>query len=270
MQISTIRKQKIVNFRYYSHVLNIIAFQISLILLLAFLEKRIEKCLDCCDGRPGLIMYGHAHMYFIHMYIHSLSIIKLVYQFYVSLDARCTVSACISILLLPLVLTGLCFRPINLLDDFEHRWSYAVSFGAITNTIVLLFLRGSAISEDNSTAVNGTADPAPTQIRIRCFVLASLFYGQWLVLDSNFDVRFDVNGIRTDMLYSCIVVSLGLAFSLEVCIAFWPFFACLVTRFKLVGSLIGVCYGSLWCVTLALLVARIECLLNHHDVCKKN
>ena len=65
----------------------------------------------------------------------------------------------------------------------------------------------------------------------------------------------------------CIVVSLGLAFSLEVCIAFWPFFACLVTRFKLVGSLIGVCYGSLWCVALQLLVTIV---LTYVHVCKKN
>ncbi|ELT92355.1 hypothetical protein CAPTEDRAFT_220731 [Capitella teleta] len=73
-------------------------FAILLAIIYGFLERRTTKHLDCCNGRPAIVV------------------------------------------------------PINLLDDFHHRWIYACAFGAITNTIVVIFFgAGTYITFPEST-----------------------------------------------------------------------------------------------------------------------
>ena len=47
-------------------------------------------------------------------------------------------------------------RSVNLLDDFDKRWSYACAFGAITNTILFLFTGGQYMDFDGPTWSKGT------------------------------------------------------------------------------------------------------------------
>ena len=48
-------------------------------------------------------------------------------------------------------------RPVNLLDEFEHRWSYAIAFGAITNTLVDILVGGQYLDQNFSPIVTGTS-----------------------------------------------------------------------------------------------------------------
>ena len=42
-----------------------------------------------------------------------------------------------------------------MLDDYRHRWGYAVGFGSITNTIVFLFTGGQYMDFEGGTVVKG-------------------------------------------------------------------------------------------------------------------
>ena len=136
------------------------------------------------------------------------------------------------------------------MDDFENRWSYAVCFGAITSTIVLLFLRGSTLSENNyNTAINGEKS-RENQFEMKKKLLKQKHDFWDLQIEFENETTQKSACERLCLLrFFCVSVSLGLAFSFEVCIAFWPFFGCLITHHKFIGALIGLCYGSFWYVS---------------------
>ena len=47
------------------------------------------------------------------------------------------------------------YSPVNLLDEFEHRWSYAIAFGAITTTILDILTGGQYLDLDLSPIGTG-------------------------------------------------------------------------------------------------------------------
>ena len=64
------------------------------------------------------------------------------------------------------------YRPVNLLDEFEHRWSYAIAFGAITNTLVDVLVGGQYLDRNLSPIVTGTTSCASFH---QCGTLLDIF-----------------------------------------------------------------------------------------------
>ena len=46
-----------------------IFFQLVIILVLAFLRRRVYKWPQCCDGRPGIVMYVKFSSILIFIYV---------------------------------------------------------------------------------------------------------------------------------------------------------------------------------------------------------
>ncbi len=49
-------------------------------------------------------------------------------------------------------------RPINLLDEFEHRWSYSFAFGAISDTLLNILIGGQYLDLDLSPIGTGIVE----------------------------------------------------------------------------------------------------------------
>uniref|UniRef100_UPI00358FBD70 stimulated by retinoic acid gene 6 protein-like n=1 Tax=Myxine glutinosa TaxID=7769 RepID=UPI00358FBD70 len=89
--------------------------------------------------------------------------------------------------------------PMDIMGQHRNRWSYAIAFGATTNTVIALF------HNDYSDYFHFAA---PSWAKVFVYLLCAL----------------------------------------EVGVDFYPFFCCLTTEYRLVGSALGFCYSLVWFV----------------------